>query len=66
MDTEATQVAVEHKLVKGHGLDQHAARGVGDVYQVEVALHGAVLARLSVDGDIGIVEDDGGAVSLDE
>ena len=53
---KAAQVVVEHELVEGHGLYEYAAGAVRQVDKLEIALHDAVLAGCSVDGDIGIVE----------
>ena len=56
IDAKATEIIVEHILVKGHGLDKHATGRVRQVDEVEVTLHHTILARLSVYRDISIVE----------
>ena len=56
--TETTQIVVEHILVEGHCLYQHTTCRIWQVDEVEVALHHTILTRLSVDGDISIIEID--------
>ena len=53
---KSAQIVVEYILVERHGLDKHAAGAVGQVYEVEISLHHAILAWLAMDGYIGIVE----------
>ena len=55
---KTTQVVVEHILVEGHCLYQHTTCRIWQVDKVEVSLHHTILTRLSVDGDISIVEID--------
>ena len=53
---ETAQVIVEHILVEGHCLYQHTTCRVWQVDKVEVSLHHTILTRLSVDGNISIIE----------
>ena len=53
---KTTQVIVEHILVEGHCLYQHTTCRVWQVDKVEVSLHHTILTRLSVDGNISIIE----------
>ncbi len=57
MDTgQRTQVIVERKLIESEGFDENTAGAVGEADEIEVALQDAVLARRTVDGDVGEIE----------
>ena len=56
--TETAQIIIEHILIKSHCLYQNTACRVWQMDEVEVALHHTILTRLSVDGDISIIEID--------
>ena len=62
---KGAQVVVQCKLLEGQCFDEHGAGGVGQVEQVEVALHDAVLARCAMYGDVGVVEPHGLAFELE-
>src|SRR5574344_317290 len=47
---------VQHKLIESHGLYQHTARAIWEMYQVEVSLQNTVLTWSTMNGDIGIIE----------
>ena len=66
IDAETTEVVVEHELIEGHGLDKHSTRRIGQMDEVEVSLNRAVLAWLSVDSDICIVEHHDLTLLIDE
>ena len=63
--TIAGKVFVQDIFVEGQRLHQYAAGAIGQVEEFEIALHDTILARSTVDGDIGIVEPDGLAVEFE-
>ena len=50
------QIVVEHILVECHRLDEHTARAVWHLHELEIALHQSVLSRCAVYCYVGIVE----------
>ena len=61
-NTIAAQILVKHKLVESHSLNQYTTSGIGNVYEVEIALQDTILTWSAMNGDIGIVEELGLAV----
>ena len=57
-NAESTHVIVEHELVVGHGFDEDATGRVRHSNEVEVALQLAVLARSTMNRDVGKVGKD--------
>ena len=64
-DAKTLQVLIQCELVEGHGLYEHAAGGVGETDEVEIALQDAVLAGRSVNGDVGEVGLHGATTNLE-
>ena len=58
---KAAEIVVEHIFIERKSLNKHTAGRVRQMNEVEIALHHAVFAGLAVNGDIGVVEIDGGA-----
>ena len=61
-DTVAAQILVQHELIERHRLNQYATGRVRQSDEVKVTLQDTILARCTMNGDIGVVKEGGLAV----